>query len=281
MSEAPDLVPALQKSLELVSKKKEKEDPPKLNLAQKIREIQINVGTVKKKGKNKEQSYDYLRIEDAVVAVNKLMAERNLILTQTLQKRPDGTFYFDRQPHKVDKGYMASVVLTWTLEDVETSESRSYDIPGEGYDSTDKGIPKAITSSRKQAIITIFNLPVGNDIEERGAPVDRETAKANAKAVGERKVTELAAQGNKGAIDALSQIEPEKKILITRPDEHNGNYIVVTGFLAAPPLEKFFDDTASKRFKTAKDLVPYWRVPSEYEKGLVALCQKLGIEVEG
>jgi ERF superfamily len=258
----------------------QKPEAKPLTLAQKILAIQNSVGVVHKKGKNKEQNYDYLRIEEAVVSVNKLMVEKDLLLTQTLQKKPDSTFYFERQPHKVDKGYMVSVVLEWTLEDVSTGDKRTYDIPGEGYDSTDKGTPKAITSSRKQAIITIFNLPVGNDIEERGA-VDRETAKASAKAVGDKKVTLMAAAGSQGAIDALSQVVPEKKIHISRPEEHNGNFIVVTGFIAAPPLERFFDDTNSKRFKTKLDLVPYWRVPSEYEKGLVQLCQKLEIEVEG
>jgi len=70
-------------------------------------------------------------------------------------------------------------------------------------------------------------------------------------------------------------------ILISRPEEHNGNYIIVTGMIAVPQLERFFDDTSSKRFKTKKDLQPYWRVPAEYEKGLIELSRRLGIEVEG
>ena len=280
MSTQPDLAPILQKSLDLVRKnKEEKHEPTALSLAQKIRDIQINVGVIKKRGKNTEHGYNFLRIEDAVIAVNKLMSSRDLILTASLQRKPDNTFYFDRAPHTT-KGYMGSVVLEWTLEDVVSGESRKYDIPGEGYDSTDKSIPKAITSSRKQAIIIIFNIPIGNDIEERSIS-DRDLAKADAKSVGERKVTEAAASGNKTAIDALSQIEPEKKILIKRPEELNGNYVIVSGYIAAPPLERYFDDTNSKRFKSKADLVPYWRVPAEYEKGLIALCEKIGVEVEG
>lgn len=253
------------------------EDFPPVPLALKIKAIQDNVGDVKKKGKH-AQGWAYLQIEDAVRAVNKLISAQGLILTGTLAKKPSGEFDIARANHH-DKGYITDLVMVWTLKDVLTGEKESFDIPGSGFDSTDKGTYKAQTGSRKYAIIQIFNLPVG-DNPEASTP-SREDAKASAKAVGERKVTELAAMGNKGALDALSQIEPEKKILIGRPDEHNGNYIIVTGFIAAPPLERFFDDTASKRFKTAKDAVPYWRVPSEYEKGLIELCKRLGIEVEG
>jgi hypothetical protein len=244
------------------------------SLAQKILDIQANVPTVKKKGTNREHNYKFLQIEDAVLAVNKMLSDRQLIMTQNLRT-------WDIVPHTGGKGYISKVLLEWTLEDVGTGEKREYVVPGEGYDTTDKGTPKAITASRKQAIITIFNLPVGDNPEAHSPAVDRQDAKAAAQAVGAKKIAEAAARGSQTAIDAISQLEPERKLMISRPQEHNGNYIVVTGFIAVPQLERFFDDTGSKRFKTAKDAVPYWRVPSEYEKGLIAICQKLNLEVEG
>lgn len=275
-----DLSPVLEASIKKVNGHTT-EPPPKLTLAQKIRDIQRHVGTVKKKGRNREHNYDFLRIEDAVVAVNVMLAERDLILTPDLQKKPDGSYYWETVPHTGGKGYIAKMVLEWTLEDVETGESRTYCVPGEGYDTTDKGTPKAITSSRKQAIILIFNLPVGNDIEERGA-ADRETAKDAQKNVAAKKIADAAGRGSPAAIDALSQVVPEKKVVISRPPEHNGNYIIVSGFIAVPQLDQFFLDTGSKRFQTkTSPITVYWRVPSDYEKGVMALCEKLGIEVEG
>lgn len=249
-------------------------EPPKLTLAQKILSIQANVPTVKKKGKNREHNYNFLQIEDAVTAVNKMLSARTLIMTQNLK-------HWETNPHTGGKGYIAKVLLEWTIEDVSTGEKREYVVPGEGYDTTDKGTPKAITASRKQAIITIFNLPVGDNPEAHGYATERQEAKSAAQGVAAQKITKMAAQGSQAALDALSQLEPEKKVRITRPEEHGGNYIVVTGMIAVPQLERFFDDTASKRFKTKADLVPYWRVPAEYEKGLIELCQRLGIEVEG
>lgn len=263
------------------------EQVPKLNLAQKIKAIQDSVGVVKKKGTH-TQGWKYLQIEDAVSAVNKLMAARGLIMTGTLARKPDGSFDIIRASHHSGKdgeakGYIVDLVMEWTVEDIETAEKRSYCMPGCGFDSTDKGVYKAETGSRKYAIINIFNLPVGDNPE---ATVSREDAKAAQENVVSRKLTEAAKSDNPKvreiATDAMSQVEPERKVVISRPIEHNGNYIGVSGLLAVPQLEQFFLDTNSKRFQTkTKPIMVYWRVPSEYEKGLVTLCQKLGIEVEG
>jgi hypothetical protein len=253
------------------------EPPKRITLAQKIKQIQDSVGIVSKKGRNTEHNYKFLRIEDAVTSVNKLMSERELILTPTLQKKPDGQFYFERQPHKVDKGYMVSLVLSWTLEDTETGETRQYDIPGEGYDTTDKAGPKAITASRKQAIILIFNIPVGDEAEAtKGGD-----AKATQKSVAASKIADAAGRGNQTAIDKFAQMEPEKTLIIARPEEMNGHYIIATGFIADPALDQFFEDTGCKRLNSKTSGRAGWKVPAEYETGLVRLCEKLKIEIEG
>jgi len=252
-----------------------------LTLAQKILKIGKAAGVVKKKGKfgSEMGGSSYLRIEDAVVAVGKLMADEGLILTPTLAKRPDGTYYFEYQPHQ-PKGYISSVVMDWTLEDVETKESRTYSIPGAGYDGTDKGVYKAETGSRKYAIINIFNLPVGNDVEANNAAVERELAKAAQQDIAGKKIAQAAAKGQQSAIDAMSQDVPANQIKIGRPEEYNGHFIKVSGFLA-PQLQQYFSDTAAKHFPAKGGMQSYWRLSSEYETGLIKICEKLGIEVEG
>lgn len=262
------------------------EPPPVVlpkTLAQKILEIQNSVGVVKKQGKfgTEMGGGNYLRIEDAVVAVNKLMCSKGLILTGTLRK-------CDRTPHERTgkdgnlgrSGYITSVLMDWTLDDTETKESRTWTFPGDGYDGTDKSVYKAMTGCRKYAIINIFNLPIGNDVEEHGMGEPKES-KAAQKNVAAQKIAKAAGEGNKTAIDALSQIEPEKKIIITRPEQHNGHFIHAEGYIAVPQLDRFFEDTGCKRFKRSQDGAPYWRVPSDYEKGLMEMCERLGIEVEG
>lgn len=251
------------------------------NLAQKILEIQDKVGVVNKKGKfdSAMGGGNYLRIEDAVVAVNKLMSARGLILTGTLLSS-------DRVPHEkgardatTRSGYISSVLMEWSLEDTETGEVRKWQFPGDGYDGTDKAIYKAMTGCRKYAITIIFNLPIGNDVEEHGATF--EDGKNKQKGVAANKIAAAAAAGNKTALDAMSQIVPEKKLLITRPEEYNGHYIIASGFIAAPPLDTFFSDTGCKRIDSRKTGKVGWKVPSDYEKGLIELCHRLEIEVEG
>jgi hypothetical protein len=242
-----------------------------LTLSQKIGMISTGVKKIKMTGVNKDAGYKYLKIEDVVDAVRPGMEQYGLILTPQLEK-------IETVPDA--KGILRDVLVRWTLEDTQTGDCFEYLVPGSGWDFHDKGTYKALTGSRKYALILIFNLPVGDNPEQNG-PADREAAKGAQKAVAASKVAESAGRGFQTAIDAISQVVPESKIVISRPEEHNGNYIIVTGMIAVPQLERFFDDTGSKRFKTKTDLVPYWRVPAEYEKGLVLLCEKLKIEVEG
>jgi hypothetical protein len=260
-------------------------EAPKRSLAQKILEIQSKVGQVKKQGHFSSDmgGSAYLRIEDAVKAVGKLMAERDLILTGTLAVKADESYFYERTPHKTDKGYIANVVIEWKLEDAASGEFRLFYLPGDGYDGTDKAVYKAITGSRKYAIILIFNLAIGNDVEAQG-PATFEDGKKRQKDVVQ---TTLAQKANsddpkvrKLAVDALSQVEPEKKIIISRPEEYNGHYIKVAGMLAVPQIEQYLLDTDSKRFQM-KDKSVYWRVPAEYERGLIETAMKLSIDIEG
>lgn len=253
--------------------------PPKRTLNHKILDIQRAITGVKKRGFNKEHGYKFLQIEDAVLACKKLIEKENLLLTPSLAEKAEGGYWFDRQPHAT-KGYMATVYLRWTLQDLDSGEERSWIIPGEGYDTTDKGSPKAITGSRKQALILIFNLPIGDNAEANSASVEREVAKQAAQDVARSKIAQAASQGQQSAIDALSQEVPVNKIKIGRPESFNGHYISVSGFLA-PQLQQYFADTSAKHVPAKGPYPTFWKLASEYEQGLIKLCEKLNIEVEG
>jgi len=257
------------------------------SLVQKILDIQSKVGKVKKQGKfgTEMGGSAYLRIEDAVIAVSKLLTTNKLILTGTLKS-------CNRTPHeRVSRngnlersGYIAEVLMEWTLTDTESNECHTWVFPGDGYDGTDKAIYKAMTGCRKYAIIMIFNLAIGNDVEAQGAPTFDDGKKAQ-KAVVNKTLADKANSDDpkvrKLAVDALSQIEPEKKITIERPEEFNGHYVKVKGMIAVPQLEQYFMDTDAKRFQSKVDKSVYWRLSADYERGLIELCMKLSIDVEG
>ena len=260
---------------------------PTKTLAQKILEIQDRVGVVKKQGKfdSAMGGGNFLRIEDAVVAVNKLLTAYKLILTGDIKSS-------DRVPHeRVGKdgnlarsGYISSVVMEWTVEDTEASEKRTWTFVGDGYDATDKSVYKAMTGCRKYAIINIFNLPIGNDVEEHG-PRTWEEGIAAQKAVVKRQLVKAAASDDPKireiALEGLdSQLPLASALVITRPEEFNGHFFIASGLIAVPQLDHFFEDTGSKRL-TKKTGKVGWKVSSEYEKGLIELCGKLKIEIEG
>lgn len=255
-------------------------------LAQKILDIQDRVGVVKKMGKfgTEMGGANYLRIEDAVVAVNKLLSASKLILTGDLIKS-ERTIHerVGKDGNLARSGYISTVMMTWVLDDTETGQSRSWTFSGDGYDATDKGCYKAMTGCRKYAIINIFNLPIGNDVEEHTKTWD--DAVAAQKDVVKKKLVNAATSENpavrKAAIEGLeSQVEPPSALILTRPEEFNGHFFIASGLIAVPQLDSFFEDTGSKRLQKKTGKIG-WKVSSEYEKGLIDLCRKLNIEIEG
>jgi ERF superfamily len=156
-----------------------------MTLKDKIWAIQCITKKVRKKGVNPEQGWEYLRIEDAVGNVKKLMNRYKLILTPELVD-------MKRTANEKGSGYVIDIVMAWTLEDVESGEKMTYRIPGSGWDYNDKGVFKAMTGSRKYAIVLIFNLAVGNDVEERGA-IARDNAKDRQHEIAEHKIANVEA----------------------------------------------------------------------------------------
>jgi len=151
-----------------------------MKLTEKIWAIQCMTRKVRKKGVNPEQGWEYLRIEDAVGNAKKLMNRYKLILTPELVD-------MKRTANEKGSGYVIDLTMVWTLEDIESEEKITYRIPGSGWDYNDKGVFKAMTGSRKYAIVLIFNLAVGNDVEERGS-IARDNAKDRQHEIAEHKI---------------------------------------------------------------------------------------------
>lgn len=259
----------------------------KRTLAQKLVEIQDRVGVVKKRGKfgTDMGGSNYLRIEDAVVAVNKLLSANKLILTGTLLESARTVHERVGKDGNLGRsGYISTVRMMWTVDDSESGESRNWIFAGDGYDATDKSIYKAMTGCRKYAIINIFNLPIGNDVEEHTATWDERVAAQ--KDVVKQKLAKATTSENpavrQAALDGMeSQAPPPDALQISRPEEFNGHYFIASGLIAVPQLDQFFEDTSSKRLNSKKTGKVGWKVATEYEKGLLDLCKKLEIPVEG
>ena len=150
-----------------------------LTLSEKIFAITQRCSEIKRNGvgESSDQSkplYAYAKIEDVLAVVNPLLKKYKLILTGNVAKEP---------VTHVGKSFATTEVLVdWTLEDTEDCdlsdtilqpgmqirgrESRTWRVPGCGSDESGKAVYKAVTGSRKYAMVLIFNLQFGDEPEE-------------------------------------------------------------------------------------------------------------------
>jgi hypothetical protein len=159
-----------------------------MTLAEKLHAIQRLARKVPKNGVNQEQGWTYMRIEDVVDVATRAMRRHKLLLTPTLKS-------MTRTPNERGGGSIVDVVVSWALHDLDGDSQfafATHDIPGSGWDYNSKATSKALTDSRKYAMILIFNLKAGDDPEERG-PVARDAAKDRQQEIADNKLANAAA----------------------------------------------------------------------------------------
>jgi hypothetical protein len=193
-----------------------------MTLAEKLHAIQRLARKVPKNGVNQEQGWTYMRIEDVVDVATRAMRRHKLLLTPDLRS-------VTRTANERGGGSIVDVVVKWTLTNMEpynpdfpnNLETHSFDMPGSGWDYNSKATSKALTDSRKYAMILIFNLKAGDDPEERG-PVARDAAKDRQQEIADAKLANAAAgKGLEADTPALYYqfYEESKTALITGDKE--------------------------------------------------------------
>ncbi len=145
-------------------------------LVKKLAEIQSLVRYIQKTGKNAAQGYKYVTEADVVDKIAEELAKRHLAIIPSMKSLSFREFSLKNGGSQT----VATLVMTYTIEDGETGETRSYDIPGEGADSGDKQVYKAMTGSHKYSLMKLFKLETGDDPEqdEKPEPVAKPAAKA-------------------------------------------------------------------------------------------------------
>lgn len=136
-------------------------------LAEKLVKIMNSLGAVEKKGYNKHQNYKYMREVDVMEAL-KAELINNKIIMLTSSKFVD----IQKKEGKDKTDFITTVETQHTFIDSESGEALSISSVGSGYDSSDKGAAKAITSAVKYAIMKTFMISdEGADIENDGETV--------------------------------------------------------------------------------------------------------------
>lgn len=143
-------------------------------LAAKMAAAMAEVGRVEKRGRNTAQDYKYARADDVAEQTRGVLAKHGIALFADVLE--DGVREIVIPPAK--EGFtgktlrVSRVRVAWTFVDSETGESRTVHTPGEGMDSGDKGIYKAMTGAMKYALMLGFLIPTGDGDPERASEAD-------------------------------------------------------------------------------------------------------------
>jgi hypothetical protein len=233
-----------------------------MTLAEKLHAIQTRATKLPKRGESSEKGreYNYLMIEDAVRTAKRLMRKYKLILTPFVSQHT-------RTENNVD------VFINWTLEDIKSKESRSFCIPGSGWDLYDKATAKAMTNSRKYAIVLIFNLETGND---ESLPKPTETQKEIAKQKIEVATGQEFSTLEHAEAEMLNrqEVDPKKAMKISWPEEHNGHRFFLTGRRNAPAdLHVVIEECSGKW----NDRQMGWFILSDHADLIRSTIKRLGV----
>ena len=137
-----------------------------LTLNQRVAHVQKNIGYVAKSGKFDagKTKYKYATEVDTVAAVKTLCAEIGIVLYLSVIEAETVLIKKD------ETGYVRGMItrVHTTLELVSSDDDKDSRIVhgwGDGFDSLDKGIFKAITGANKYCLFKAFQIPTGDDPE--------------------------------------------------------------------------------------------------------------------
>lgn len=143
------------------------------SLAEKLVKVLASVENVEKSGWNSHQKYKYITEEDVLTAVKKALITNKVFIAQSSKildvKEIDGT---DPRTGATKKSFLTTVETTHTFIDGDSGESLSVMSTGQGHDSLDKGVYKAITGANKYFFMKTLMLSTGDDPENDSGQVD-------------------------------------------------------------------------------------------------------------
>lgn len=141
-------------------------------LATKLAEVAAEVQRVPKTGRNKAQGYDYATEADVADVVRGALSARRVALVPSFE-------VIDRDTGTTKSGSVMRYVTVradYQIIDGDTGEVVHFTGVGEGQDTGDKAIYKAMTGATKYAMLKLFQISTGDDPE-----ADERAAQAQAK----------------------------------------------------------------------------------------------------
>ena len=131
-------------------------------LVKKMANIMNQVKYIQKRGHNKFHNYKYATEADVNEKVREELAAVNILMFPSVKN-------VEMRETKTRSGnteYIARVDMEFMFVDGDSGEERTVYMSGEGQDSGDKAIYKAISGTQKYALMKTFMIPTGDDPEE-------------------------------------------------------------------------------------------------------------------
>lgn len=148
----------------------------KAKLYKKLVNILKAVDSVPKNGYNKHQNYHYATEADVMSVIREQLIKQNLFVFTSAEVKQVDTL------KKEDKtSFITTVTTQHVIVDADTGESQTVLSTGQGHDSLDKGVFKAITGANKYFLQKTFMISGEDDPESDGVttPVPTRTSFAN------------------------------------------------------------------------------------------------------
>lgn len=145
----------------------------KKNLVTKLVEVMQSVGYIQKLGWNKNMSYHFVQEADVLEALRKELAGRNVMMIPSVDK----VEIREKATKSGGLDLVTSAEVFYTFMDGDSDEKITFKMAGQGQDSGDKGIYKAITGATKYALMKTFLIPTGDDPEADEKTDERNTGK--------------------------------------------------------------------------------------------------------
>jgi hypothetical protein len=142
-------------------------------LCQKIVATMASIKAIGKNGYNELQKYTYTEASEVFTTVRDAMATHNIVIFPSmLDKR-----VVSRTNPNGKEIMVTEVTMSYSIVDVESSQYVTVVYSGEGMDSGDKGLPKALSICMKYYLRDQFLIPFGEDIEnEKGQKEQQKTS---------------------------------------------------------------------------------------------------------
>lgn len=123
--------------------------------------IMNEVEHMEKDGKNTFQNYNYLSETQVTMKMKELLTKHKVVFFQSSEI----TGTIEGKTAKGVDQILTNILVRFTFYDVESGESIEGTEAGQGQDSGDKGVYKAITGAIKYIFMKNFLIPTGDDPE--------------------------------------------------------------------------------------------------------------------